>query len=121
MPISNCISSVTLSNGDVLIYGRQKMIVPSGGSAGRQCSFFIPQVIIATPDEPGAKCSPTVLATVDNKGNVGADTIMTIYGVDLAPSDDTLEIKVSAANLEGSDLDGDYFCNITVIGTPGTS
>jgi hypothetical protein len=43
---------------------------------------------------------------------------MTIYSVDLAPSEDTLEIKVSAVNLEGAKLDGDYFCNITVIGTP---
>jgi hypothetical protein len=43
---------------------------------------------------------------------------MTIYGVDFAPSEDTLEIKVSAVNLEDVPLDGDSFCNITVIGTP---
>jgi hypothetical protein len=120
MPISNCISSVPLSNGDVLSYGRQKMIVPSGGNIARQCSFFISPVIVASPDEPGAKCSPTVLATVDNSG-VGAGTIMTIYGVDFAPSENALEIKVSAVSLEDVPLDGDYFCNITVIGTPSSS
>jgi hypothetical protein len=38
MPISDCISSVPLSNGDVFYYGRQIMIVPSGGNVVRQCS-----------------------------------------------------------------------------------
>lgn len=122
MPISECISSVPLSNGDVLNYGRQKMIVPTGGNTNRQCSFFITPVIITNPDEPGAKCSPTVLATIDKGGvDVGSGTTMAVYGVDCTPSEDSVEIKVTAVSLDGTPLDGDFFCNVTVIGTPSPS
>src|ERR1700720_147306 len=99
MPISECISSTPLSNGDTLYYGRQKMIIPTGGTGARQCSFFIPSVVIASPDDPGAKCTPVVVATIDNQG-VGAGTIMGIYSVVVVQVDaDTTEVAISAVHL----------------------
>jgi hypothetical protein len=119
MPISESISSTPLANGDTLYYGRQKMIIPTGGASVRQCSFFIPSVAIASPDDPGAKCSPVVVATVDNEG-IGAGTIMGVYSVVVVQVDAiTTEIAISAQKLAGGGpLGGDYFCNVTVIGTP---
>ncbi len=43
---------------------------------------------------------------------VGGDTIVTVLGVDLAPSEDTLEMKVVVVNAEGSRNDDD--CGIIV-------
>jgi hypothetical protein len=118
MDFSACITVVQLSNDVVLIYGRQKMLIPTT-TAQRQCSFFIPMLEVASPDDAGAKCSPTILATIDNQNNVDTTTIMVVYGVDLSVvSQSVLEIKISAANPEAINLDGDYFCNISVMGTP---
>jgi hypothetical protein len=95
------------------------MIIPTGGAVVRQCSFFIPSVAIASPDAPGAKCTPVVLATIDNQG-IGAGTIMGIYSVVVVQVDaDKTEVAISAVHLTSdTPLDGDYFCNVTIIGTP---
>jgi hypothetical protein len=119
MPISECISSSPLGNGDTLYYGRQKMIIPAGGGVVRQCSFFIPSVAVASPDSPGAKCTPVIVATVDNHPGVGAGTIMGIFDITVAQVDDTTEVKITAVHVtDSTPLDGDYFCNVTIIGTP---
>jgi hypothetical protein len=59
-----------------------------------------------------------VVATIDNHG-IGAGTIMGIYSIVVTQVDaDTTEVSISAVHLTSdTPLDGDYFCNVTIIGT----
>jgi hypothetical protein len=109
--------STNLDNGQVLYFGRQLMTVPAGGLSVRQCSFNLPHLEHSNA-AAGLLSSPVVVATVDNQG-IGAGTIMAIYSIVWAanyiPGFD--ELAISAQNINGGiALNGDYHCNVTVIG-----
>ncbi|MBV8674582.1 MAG: hypothetical protein JOZ33_14210 [Acidobacteriaceae bacterium] len=110
------ISSTTLSNGDVMFYARQLMVIPQGGKSCRQAELLLPPLLIQSTDMPAGFCTPTIVATIDSLG-VGGGTVMGIYSLVVQPSEGKTQIAVSAQIIGGTEVDYEYFCNFRVIGT----
>jgi hypothetical protein len=119
MPMSPSISSVLLPNGETLFYGREWMEIPDGGPSVRSCAFVLPELQTISATEAGVKCTPFVQVSIDSVSPVGGTGVLGIYGVQTAALDPGwCEIVIEAQTIGGNEVEGDYWCNITVIGTP---
>jgi hypothetical protein len=116
MRISEGISSALLSNGDTMFYARQLMVIPEGGKSCREAGLILPPMIIQSTDTPAGFCTPTIVATIDSLGE-GGGTVIGIYSLVVQPLEGTTQIALAAQTIDGAEVDYDYFCNFTVIGT----
>jgi hypothetical protein len=103
--------SVNLANRDIFFYDRMLMQSPQGGALVRQCVFMLPALL-----QPG----PVLQVTIERQGGVGWGTYFGVYDIDVVQNGPQTEIKITAQSSTALPVQGDYYCNLNVIGTPLT-
>jgi hypothetical protein len=99
-----------------MFYARQLMVIPEGGASCREAELLLPPMIIQSTDTPAGFCTPAIVATIDSLGEGGA-TVMGIYSLVVQPLEGKTQIALAAQTIGGIEVDYNYFCNFTVIGT----
>jgi hypothetical protein len=113
-------SASPLPNGDVLYYGRARMIVIG---ASTRIAFFRTPGLKTTPyEEDGARSTPVILASIDGI-QIGSTQSMVVYGVSIQSEGPYTYFDINAQTAEGIEVSDEalYWCNVTIIGTPGGS
>jgi hypothetical protein len=112
----DCFTS-PLSNGDVLCYGRARMIV--NGASTRIAYFRTPHLKITPYEEDGIPSTPVVMASIDGI-QIGSSQSMVVYGVSIQAEGAYTYFDINTQTAEGFEAPDDslYWCNVTVIGTP---
>ncbi|MEI9981383.1 MAG: hypothetical protein WDN23_20755 [Edaphobacter sp.] len=111
----DCFAS-PLPNGDVLCYGRARMIV--NGASTRIAYFRTPNLKITPYEEDGVPSTPIIMASIDGI-QIGSSQAMVVYGVSVQAEGAYTYFDISTHAADGTEVpDSLYWCNVTIIGTP---
>jgi hypothetical protein len=112
----DCFAS-PLPNGDVLYYGRARMIV--NGESTRIAFFRTPGLKITPYEEDGVPSTPVIMASIDGI-QIGSTQSMVVYGVSIQAEDPCTYFDINAQTAEGVPVSDEalYWCNVTIVGTP---
>ena len=113
-------SASPLPNGDVLYYGRARMIVI--GASTRIAFFRTPGLKITPYEEDGIPSTPVIMASIDGI-QIGSTQSMVVYGVSIQAEGPYTYFDINAQTAEGVPVSDEalYWCNVTIIGTPAGS
>src|SRR3984957_16533974 len=90
-------SASPLPNGDVLYYGRARMIVIG---ASTRIAFFRTPGLKTTPyEEDGVRSTPVILASIDGI-QIGSTQSMVVYGVSVHAEHSCSERDINAQTVE---------------------
>ncbi len=111
-------ASTTLDNGDIMYYGRCLMSIYPGSNHVRSAEFRVPVLEGIQPTPAEGQPAPVVNATVYTLDhNVG--TMFAISNINHNILGAESQIVVTANNTDlGQQVDNDFYCSITIIGTP---
>jgi hypothetical protein len=106
-----------LANGDVLYYGRARMVVI--GASTRIAFFRTPGLKITPYEENGVPSTPVIMASIDGI-QIDSTQSMVVYGVCIQAEGPYTYFDINAQTAEGFDASDEalYWCNVTIIGTP---
>jgi hypothetical protein len=112
----DCFAS-PLPNGDVLCYGRARMIV--NGASTRIAYFRTPNLKITPYEEDGVPSTPVIMASIDGI-QIGSSQSMVVYGVSVHAEGPYTYFDINAQTAEDVEVPDEslYWCNVTIIGTP---
>ena len=110
-------SASPLPNGDVLYYGRTRMIVI--GASTRIAFFRTPSLKITPYEDDGVPSTPVIMASIDGI-QIGSTQSMVVYGVCIESEGAYTYFDINAQTSEGVPVSEEplYWCNVTIIGTP---
>lgn len=112
------VSVTPLGNGDLLCYGRHKM-QPTTTDALRHAVFLTPPISVVASNDPSQPGSPVVLLSIDSSDqgtSLGPTSLKFTPGA--VGSTSYLQIDIDATTPGHVETTADFWCNITVIGTP---
>jgi hypothetical protein len=97
------------ADGTITCWGKETMIIPSGGAVARQINI--------TPLPEFAE-EPTVIVSIHTNNDQGGSRPFTVTGIDSGAPNFTL-FKITAEDCQGrNDSLSTWFCNFIVIGKP---
>ena len=109
-------SASPLPNGDVLYYGRARMI--DNGASTRIAYFRTPNLKITPYEEDGVPSTPVIMASIDGI-QIGSSESMVVYGVSVQAEGPYTYFDINTQAVDGVEVpESLYWCNVTIIGTP---
>jgi hypothetical protein len=109
-------SASPLPNGDVLYYGRARMI--DNGASTRIAYFRTPNLKITPYEEDGVPSTPVIMASIDGI-QIGSSESMVVYGVNVQAEGPYTYFDINTQAVDGAEVpESLYWCNVTIIGTP---
>jgi hypothetical protein len=110
-------ASALLPNGDVLYYGRARMIVT--GDSTRIAFFRTPCLKLAPYEDEGVSSIPVIATTIDGI-QIGATQSMVVYGISVQAEGPYTYFDINTQTSDGGHVPEEtpYWCNVTIIGSP---
>jgi hypothetical protein len=113
-------ASTTLDNGDVMYYGRCLMSIYPGSEHVRGAEFRVPALKGTNPTPADGQSAPVVNATVYTLDkNVGTMFAISNINHNILGAESQIVVSANNTNL-GQPSHMDFYCSITIIGTPSS-